>query len=54
MAPPGTYVILFDFDRSDLNDAGQAVINQILADIQASRRQRGRERHGPRRPVRLG
>jgi len=32
---PGTYVILFDFDRSEINDAGQAVINQILADIQA-------------------
>ena len=32
---PGTYVILFDFDRSNINDAGQAVINQILADIQA-------------------
>jgi OmpA-OmpF porin, OOP family len=32
---PGTYVILFDFDKSNINDAGQAVINQILADIQA-------------------
>jgi OOP family OmpA-OmpF porin len=32
---PGTYVILFDFDKSNINDAGQAVINQILADIQS-------------------
>src|SRR5262245_17375727 len=34
-AAPGTYVILFDWDKSNINDAGQAVINQILADIQA-------------------
>lgn len=34
-ASPGTYVILFDFDSAELNDAGQAVVNQILADIRA-------------------
>jgi OOP family OmpA-OmpF porin len=33
--PAGTYVILFDFDRSTITDGGQTVINQILADIQA-------------------
>src|SRR5262245_25721944 len=32
---PSSYVILFDFDKSNINDAGQAVINQIVADIRA-------------------
>jgi OOP family OmpA-OmpF porin len=32
---PNLYVILFDFDRSDITDAGQMVINQLLADINA-------------------
>jgi OOP family OmpA-OmpF porin len=29
---PGTYIVLFDFDRSNINTAGQAVIDQVLAD----------------------
>jgi OOP family OmpA-OmpF porin len=29
---PNTYIVLFDFDRSNINDAGQAVIDQVLAD----------------------
>jgi len=29
---PGTYIVLFDFDKSNINQAGQAVINQVLAD----------------------
>jgi OOP family OmpA-OmpF porin len=32
MAEPGTYIVLFDFDRSNINQAGQAVIDQVLAD----------------------
>jgi OOP family OmpA-OmpF porin len=32
---PGSYVILFDWDKSNINDAGQAVIDQILADIRS-------------------
>ncbi len=34
-AVPETYLILFDWDRSDINAAGQAVVQQILADAQA-------------------
>jgi len=29
---PGTYIVLFDFDRSNINAAGQAVLDQVLAD----------------------
>jgi len=29
---PGTYIVLFDFERSNINQAGQAVIEQVLAD----------------------
>jgi OmpA-OmpF porin, OOP family len=32
---PGTYIVLFDFDRSNINSAGQAVIDQVLADAAA-------------------
>src|SRR5262249_21384005 len=31
-AAPGTYIVLFDFDKSNINQAGQAVIAQVLAD----------------------
>ena len=31
-AEPGTYIVLFDFDRSNINQAGQAVLDQVLAD----------------------
>ena len=34
-AAPGTYIVLFDFDKSNINKAGQAVIAQILADAKA-------------------
>ena len=29
---PGTYIVLFDFDKSNINKAGKAVIEQVLAD----------------------
>lgn len=32
---PNTYIVLFDFDRSDINAAGQVVIDQVLADAAA-------------------
>jgi len=32
---PGTYIVLFDFDRSNINSAGQAVLDQVLADAAA-------------------
>ncbi len=35
MPAPETYLVLFDFDKSNINEAGQAVINQVLADLQA-------------------
>jgi OOP family OmpA-OmpF porin len=35
MMKPDTYIVLFDFDRSNINAAGQAVINQVLADAAA-------------------
>ena len=35
MEAPGTYIVLFDFDRSNINSAGQAVIDQVLADAAA-------------------
>jgi len=31
-AAPNTYIVLFDFDKSNINQAGQAVIDQVLAD----------------------
>lgn len=33
---PNAYIILFDFDRADINAAGQAVIEQVLADAAAT------------------
>ena len=36
-AAPNAYLVLFDFDRSDINDAAQAVINQVIADFNANR-----------------
>lgn len=35
MVAPDTYIVLFDFDRSNINAAGQAVIDQVLADAAA-------------------
>jgi len=35
VAAPGTYIVLFDFDKSNINKAGQAVIDQVLADAKA-------------------
>ena len=29
---PNTYIVLFDFDRSNINQAGRAVLDQVLAD----------------------
>ncbi len=29
---PNTYIVLFDFDRSNINQAGGAVLDQVLAD----------------------
>jgi OOP family OmpA-OmpF porin len=29
---PNTYIVLFDFDRSNINNAGQAVLDQVLAE----------------------
>jgi OOP family OmpA-OmpF porin len=31
-AAPAVYLVLFDFDKSNINKAGQAVLNQVLAD----------------------
>ena len=31
-AAPGNYTVYFDFDKSNINAAGQQVINQVLAD----------------------
>jgi OOP family OmpA-OmpF porin len=31
-AAPNEYIVLFDFDKSNINKAGQAVLNQVLAD----------------------
>jgi OmpA-OmpF porin, OOP family len=36
-AQPGTYIVLFDFDKSNINDAAQAVINQVIADYNANK-----------------
>lgn len=32
---PNTYIVLFDFDMSNINTAGQVVIDQVLADAAA-------------------
>jgi OmpA-OmpF porin, OOP family len=32
---PNRYIVLFDFDKSNINTAGQAVIDQVLADAAA-------------------
>jgi len=34
---PNAYLVLFDFDRSNINDAAQAVINQVIADFNANK-----------------
>jgi len=33
---PSTYIVLFDFDRSNINAAAQVVIDQVLADAAAT------------------
>jgi OOP family OmpA-OmpF porin len=35
--PPAVYLVLFDFDKSNINDAAQAVINQVIADFNANK-----------------
>jgi len=32
-ASPETYLVLFDFDKADLNEAGKAVVDQLIADM---------------------
>lgn len=34
---PAVYLVLFDFDKSNINDAAQAVINQVIADFNANK-----------------
>jgi OOP family OmpA-OmpF porin len=34
---PNVYLVLFDFDKSNINDAAQAVINQVIADFNANK-----------------
>ena len=34
---PNAYLALFDFDKSNINDAAQAVINQVAADFAANK-----------------
>ena len=34
---PAVYLVLFDFDKSNINAAGQAVINQVIADYNANK-----------------
>jgi OOP family OmpA-OmpF porin len=36
-AAPQVYLVLFDFDKSDINAAGQAVINRVVADFSANK-----------------
>jgi OmpA-OmpF porin, OOP family len=36
-AQPSTYLVLFDFDKSDINAAAQSVINQVIADYNANK-----------------
>lgn len=33
--PPNEYIVYFDFDRSNINDAAQTVINDVLAEVAA-------------------
>ena len=33
---PNVYLVLFDFDKSNINDAAQAVVNQVVADFSAN------------------
>jgi OOP family OmpA-OmpF porin len=33
---PAVYLVLFDFDRYNINDAAQAVVNQVIADFNAN------------------
>jgi OmpA-OmpF porin, OOP family len=37
MQQPSGYVVLFDFDKFNINDAAQAVINQVIADYNANK-----------------
>jgi OOP family OmpA-OmpF porin len=34
---PNVYLVLFDFDKSNINDAAQAVVNQVVADFSANK-----------------
>ena len=34
---PNVYLVLFDFDKSNINDAAQAVVNQVVADFGANK-----------------
>ena len=34
---PQVYLVLFDFDKSNINPAGQAVINRVVADFSANK-----------------
>jgi OOP family OmpA-OmpF porin len=36
-AAPQVYLVLFDFDKSNINAAGQAVINRVVADFSANK-----------------
>lgn len=36
-AAPQVYLVLFDFDKSDINPAAQAVINRVVADFSANK-----------------
>jgi OOP family OmpA-OmpF porin len=36
-AAPQVYLILFDFDKSNVNDAAQAVVNRVVADFSANK-----------------
>ena len=36
-AAPNVYLVLFDFDKSNINDAAQAVVNQVVADFSANK-----------------
>jgi OOP family OmpA-OmpF porin len=34
---PNVYLVLFDFDKSNINDAAKAVVNQVVADFAANK-----------------
>lgn len=34
---PNVYLVLFDFDKSNINDAAQAVVNQVFADFSSNK-----------------